>query len=189
MATQRERREQTRQRIVEAAIDVVARRGFDAASVNEIAAEAGYSIGALYGNFGGKDEILLAVYDAHAAWFEETLEAVDVTAGAPDLVAAAFAQLDASGEQFLVFLEFWCYAVRRPELRDDLAARMAALRRAVADRLERRARTTGTPLPMPAETLALVLLATWRGLALEWLADRDAVRAAELARVLATMTT
>jgi AcrR family transcriptional regulator len=173
--------------MVDAAIAVVAERGFDGASVDAIASEAGFSIGALYGNFEGKDGLFLAVYDAHAAWFEETLAAVDVSADADAVIAALFAALDDGREQFLVFLDFWAYAVRKPELADELAQRMAALRDAVTARLEERERETGRPLPLPAATLAVLLLAAWRGLALERLADRDAVAAEALTPLLATL--
>lgn len=171
-------REQTRQRLIDAAIKVVAKRGFDAAPVDEIARAAGFSIGALYGNFGGKDDLFLAVYDAHVTWFEQALADVDVGDPGAALVAS-FARLDekAARAQFLVFVEFWSYAVRRPKLRRELAQRMAALRTAVA-------RAVGDRAGLPAETVALLLLATWRGLALERMADADAVDPALLGGVL-----
>ena len=156
--------------MVDAAIKVVAQRGFDGASVQEIAKKARLSTGALYANFSGKDELFLAVYDAHAAWFEDMLAGIDVSGDAGAAVADAFAKLDGSREQFLVFLEFWSYAVRKPKLRRELAKRMAALRGAVAARLEER-----EGLPLPADTMALLLLAGLRGLALERLADENAV--------------
>src|SRR5829696_4871846 len=68
-----ERRAATRRRLLDAAIAVVAERGFHAASVDAIAEEAGYSVGAIYSNFGGKDDLFLAVFDEHASWFESVL--------------------------------------------------------------------------------------------------------------------
>jgi AcrR family transcriptional regulator len=167
--------------MIDAAIKVVAKRGFDGAPVAEIARAAGFSIGALYGNFAGKDDLFLAVYDAHVTWFEQELAGLDLADPAGAL-AGAFARLDeqAARAQFLVFIEFWSYAVRRPKLRRELARRMTALRATAARRLEER----GAPLPLPAETLALLLLATWRGLALERMADAGAVDDAEVGRLL-----
>jgi AcrR family transcriptional regulator len=46
---------------------VFARRGFDAASVEEIAEEAGYSHGAVYSNFDGKADLFLAVFEDYMA--------------------------------------------------------------------------------------------------------------------------
>ena len=156
----------------------MAKRGFDGAPVDEIARTAGFSIGALYGNFAGKDDLFLAVYDAHVTWFQQALAEADLEDPAAALVAA-FGRLDekAARAQFLVFVEFWSYAVRRAKLRRELARRMAALREVVAARVGERA-------GVPADTVALLLLATWRGLALERMADEDAVDVEALGRVL-----
>jgi AcrR family transcriptional regulator len=43
---------------------VFLRRGFHGASLDEIAEEAGYTTGAVYSNFKGKDDLFLAVMDA-----------------------------------------------------------------------------------------------------------------------------
>jgi AcrR family transcriptional regulator len=177
-----QRRAPTHGRLVEAATSVVARRGFHAATVDEIAKEAGFSIGALYSNFDGKDDLFLAVFDGHMRWFEERLEAA---AGSPD-AGRAFGEwmesLTEDPEQLLIFIEFWAYAVRKPKLRRNFAARLAEIRTAVAEALDQRAAATGTQLQVPADTLALVLLAIVRGLGLEKLADPEAVddAAAEL---------
>jgi AcrR family transcriptional regulator len=169
--------------MIDAAIKVVAKRGFDGASVDEIARAAGFSIGALYGNFKGKDDLFLAVYDAHVTWFGEVVARMDAADPAAAL-AASFAQLDdtAAREQFLVFVEFWSYAVRRPKLRRQLAQRMATLRATLAEQVGDRA-------GLPADTVALLLLATWRGLALERMADRAAVDETALGTVLSRTLT
>src|SRR3954471_16154329 len=70
-----DRRAPTHARLVAAATKVVARRGFHAATVDEIAKEEGFSVGALYSNFAGKDELYLAVFDGHLRWFEQQLAA------------------------------------------------------------------------------------------------------------------
>jgi AcrR family transcriptional regulator len=60
-----ERKERTKGELVEAARTVFLRRGFHAASLDEIAEEAGYSKGAVYSNFAGKDALFLVVFDEH----------------------------------------------------------------------------------------------------------------------------
>src|SRR5262245_38746350 len=67
-----ERKSQTRAELLRAARVVFLRRGFHGASVDEIAEEAGYTKGAVYSNFAGKDDLYLAVLDAH---YEERTEA------------------------------------------------------------------------------------------------------------------
>ena len=170
-----DRRAPTHARLVEAATKVVARRGFHAATVDEIAEEAGFSVGALYSNFDGKDDVFLAVFDGHMRWYEERLAEAANTADPTRAFKDWMDALMEDPEQLLIFIEFWAYAVRRPKLRRSFAARMAELRSEMAAALERRARTTGNDLQIPAETLAVVLLATARGLGIEKLADADAV--------------
>lgn len=156
------RREATRRKLVAAALEIVAKQGFHAASVDAIAARAGYSIGALYSNFKGKDDLFFAVIDEHVTWFEGELEAA---MGADDPVRAFgewMDRLSTDPVQFLVFVEFWAYAVRRPKTRRQLATRMSRMRERVREMFG-------------DDALALIALATARGLTLEKLADPDAV--------------
>src|SRR5436853_4965753 len=67
-----ERKERTKSELVEAARAVFLRRGFHGASVEEIAEEAGYTKGAVYSNFDGKDALFLAAFEEH---FERRAEA------------------------------------------------------------------------------------------------------------------
>jgi AcrR family transcriptional regulator len=170
-----ERRAATHGRLVEAATKVVARRGFHAATVDEIADEAGFSVGALYSNFDGKDDLFLAVFDGHLRWYEDRLGVAAGTADPGRVFSDWMDALMANPEQLLIFIEFWAYAVRKPKLRRSFAARLAEIRTAMATAIEERALATGNDLPVPPETLALVLLAVGRGLGLEKLADADAV--------------
>jgi AcrR family transcriptional regulator len=56
---------ETRERLLRAAADVFARRGYDGTRVADIAATAGVSNGALYAHFGSKAELLVAALRAH----------------------------------------------------------------------------------------------------------------------------
>jgi len=57
--------EQTRERLLLAAVDVFARRGYDGTRVADIAEAADVSSGALYAHFGSKAELLVAALRAH----------------------------------------------------------------------------------------------------------------------------
>src|SRR5437588_11640830 len=59
----RAQRRKARDELLTAALRVFARRGYRDAGVDEIAAEAGYSKGALYWHFSGKQELFLALID------------------------------------------------------------------------------------------------------------------------------
>src|SRR2546428_7165622 len=100
------RRAQTSRKLVEAAMEVVAEHGFHSASVDAIAQRAGFSIGALYSNFGGKDELLFAVFDEHVSWFERRLAEVATAEDTARAAADWLASLGKDPEQILVFIEF-----------------------------------------------------------------------------------
>src|SRR3954454_24053362 len=54
---------EARDELLTAAVRVFARRGYREAGVDEIAAEAGYSKGALYWHFSGKEDLLTALLE------------------------------------------------------------------------------------------------------------------------------
>src|SRR5437588_6718205 len=61
--TPERRRELTRTTLIDAAADVFAKRGFHAASLEEIAETAGFTRGAIYKNFENKEELFYAVIE------------------------------------------------------------------------------------------------------------------------------
>jgi AcrR family transcriptional regulator len=62
-----ERREETRRELIIAAAEVFRDRGFQSASLERIARQAGFTTGAVYWHFpGGKDDLFLAVFEQYA---------------------------------------------------------------------------------------------------------------------------
>src|SRR5271155_4010773 len=59
------KRERTRAKLIEAAAEVIGEKGYDRAPLEEIAARAGMTRGAIYGNFKGKEELFLALVATH----------------------------------------------------------------------------------------------------------------------------
>src|SRR5271170_3518964 len=55
------KRARTRKKLIDAAAEVIGEKGFDRASLEEIAARAGMTRGAVYGNFKNKEELFLAL--------------------------------------------------------------------------------------------------------------------------------
>ena len=64
------RRARTRSRLIDAAAEVMAERGIEGATLDEIAARVGLTKGAIYDNFQGKDDLILAVIMAKTAYPE-----------------------------------------------------------------------------------------------------------------------
>jgi len=182
-----EKRERTRRRLIEAAFAVVAERGFHAATVDQISAAAGVSTGALYANFKTKDDLLFAAFDEHLRWFSEGLERV---VKAPELDVAIAGWIRSFGKetaQFLVFMEFWAYALRRDEMRAQLDERMAEMRTAVADGIAERSRADGTTPALPPPLAAQVALALGRGLAFDLANDPKSVDEEAIAGLVAAL--
>ena len=110
-----------RDELLSAALRVFADRGFAAASMDAVAAEAGYSKGALYWHFSSKEELLLTLLDERVD--KPMRERFAVLASAPperDMTveaSAAFAkQLDTERAALLLEREYWSLAIRDPAL-------------------------------------------------------------------------
>ena len=175
-----ERKEETRAELIEAAARVFARRGFHGASIQEIAREAGYSTGAIYWHFSGKDDLFLAVYEAYATARVREFEEIHERAQGelPQRTRAYADQWMARlrrDPQFMVLsLEFLVHAWRNPPLREAFGHRVAFGRLAIARLLEEAASERGVGLPMPAEDLATVLRELGSGLGIAKLAEPEA---------------
>jgi AcrR family transcriptional regulator len=71
--TRDEQRAETRARLLDAAAEVIAARGLDGASIDEIADRAGYTRGAFYSNFSGKPELLVELCEQRLRAYAERI--------------------------------------------------------------------------------------------------------------------
>jgi AcrR family transcriptional regulator len=174
----------TRAELLATAAKVFARRGYDGASVEEIAEQAGYSHGAVYSNFEGKADLFLAVFEEYMAERAQELAATQVAVAedAP-LEARARALADQwmerfakDRESFVLHMEFIAHADRDPELAGRFGSRSAALREAISRYIVQYQEEAGIELALPPDDLALVLRALGIGLAVEALVSPEAVR-------------
>jgi AcrR family transcriptional regulator len=178
--TRTERKAATRDRLLDAAARVFARRGFHGASVDAVAEEAGFSTGAVYSNFRGKEDLFLSLLERHAERqsreiSESIRELPSVDARAQRAARQWIAFVDREPEFMMLFIEFWAYAVRDERLRPEFAERFAAVRGSIARVIADGARDLGVRLKLPAEQLATAVNALADGLALQRLADPEAV--------------
>jgi AcrR family transcriptional regulator len=169
--TREQRRARTREELLAAATRVFAARGFNGATVDDVAADAGYTTGAVYSNFVGKEDLFLSAFEAEIA--RHAREVTDAVAerGTPGAAEQWMAFLSASPEMFLLFVEYWAWAVRDPARREQYAARFAAFRetteRLIAERTTHSARER--------RRLAVMANALTYGIAFQRLAEPDAV--------------
>lgn len=179
-----EKQARTRAELLATAAGVFARRGYNGASVEEIAEEAGYSHGAVYSNFDGKADLFLAVFEEYMAERARELAAtqIDIPEGESlEIRARALAdqwmeRFGRDRESFVLHMEFIAHAGRDPELAGRFGARSSALREAVSRYIAHYQDEAGVDLPLPPDDLALVLRALGIGLAVEALVDPGAVR-------------
>jgi AcrR family transcriptional regulator len=173
-------RAQTRSRLLKAAGEVFAERGYDRASLDDVAAAAGLTKGAVYSSFASKDELFYALMRERIG---ERLALVANAVTRPATVGditrdagSSLAELISSQTDWhMLFIEFWARAVRDPGLRDEFARERRSARGLITRFLEELAVEAEVDLPAPAEQLAIAVLALSNGIAIEHLADPDTV--------------
>jgi AcrR family transcriptional regulator len=177
--TREETRALTRERLLDAAAEVFAARGFAGASLEEIADVAGFSRGAVYSNFAGKDELFSAVmarrrearYRVVAEVFKEN----------PDPIAffSALQERDRgrhdSRRWFVLNMEFFLYAMRNPEAQSALALHERVLREEIGEAIAEIFKKLGIDPPLPLPDSAAVVQALDYGLLLQHLIEPEAV--------------
>jgi AcrR family transcriptional regulator len=191
--TRKERQAQTRRELLGAASRVLAERGVQGASVEQIAAEAGYTKGAFYANFASKDELLLTMLEER---FTERAEIID------ELLARDAPLIDQAregGDEFLryvrgdrdwerLFFEFATHAARNEEFRRELVARYRALLERLTTAIATRADAAEFTPPGDVARFALMVFVAANGVALQQLLDPDGVPDDLLAGMLELLT-
>jgi AcrR family transcriptional regulator len=190
--TRAESKARTRTELVEAADRVFRERGYHGASLEAVAHAAGYSTGAVYSTFDGKADLFLAVLDAHLADRIRRIEAAGLEAtsaadGARRIAQEYAAQGATQDGWSALVIEFWAHAARDSELRRKFALRHDALKQAIAHVFEELLARTGSSLELPSHEVATVAAALANGLALERLADPEAISDDAFATVAARL--
>jgi AcrR family transcriptional regulator len=176
--TRAERREQTRDDLIAAAYRLFTEGGFHATSLDQIAAAAGYTKGAVYSNFDSKEDLFFAVYERRVAEAEAQMRelfAGDVAAGLDRIAADTTGRINRDDGWLAAFFEFWAHVIRRPELRGRFAEIHRRVQLPIAGALERVAAERGVELPDEALRIAVASGAMQIGLALERLTQPDVV--------------
>ena len=178
--TPERRRELTRSHLLAAAAQVFSRNGFDGASIDDVAAAAGFTKGAVYSNFKNKEDLFLALIDERAA---EQFDAVQQTLAEVESLpsderASRFTQLTAEllwGDRDwqLLWLEFSLYAARHPSARRRLAERNRRHHELLVTMIEAELRRAGAEPSVPIDDLVSIYLALFNGIGLQHVTDPD----------------
>jgi AcrR family transcriptional regulator len=169
--TPERRRQQTRDYLLQAAAQVFAERGFHGASLDEVAAVAGFTKGAVYSNFKNKEDLFVALIGSQ---FEQEMDALRATLDASDIPSEArlsdFVAL--IRDQFLrtdnnwsaLYQEFRLYAMRNPTAREKLAQFLRRDIDSIAEIIEAERKRSGIVTNEPARHAAHIVVALMQGI-------------------------
>jgi AcrR family transcriptional regulator len=186
--TVRPERADVRERVLAAGRAVFAEVGFQKATLDAIAARAGFSKGAVYSNFASKDDLFLTLLQHEVADMQAVLGlALDGRSLDDDLrlLAATVLGWAQDGRAQLVFAEFRAHAAHEPALARRTAQVRAALVESTAEQLRAVVAARGARLTVPAAEAAVLLLALVNGLALEHVGRAEVVSEDSLVTLMA----
>jgi AcrR family transcriptional regulator len=154
--TPERRRELARDAMLDAAETVFAKKGFGGASMEEIAAEAGFSRAALYARFGNKEDLLGTVLDRHSERAVEAFSAMEVPSTPLEgaFAAAEIFLQRTTLEMVPLDLELRLNALRNPNLRRRVVEADRSLAEKMAQLIEHNMKGARHHLDIPAEDLA-----------------------------------
>lgn len=166
--TRAERQANTRARLIATARELFLNEGYAVTSLDRVAEAAGYSKGAVYSNFSGKEELCLAVLDdVHAEQIEGVLSAFSMDASL-DARIDAFAEWVKIGvgqpRITALEVEFAAAARHSPYVAHQLQRRHEEVIDGLAELIRNVVAETGVTLPQSAEDVALMLLSLGIGL-------------------------
>ncbi len=179
--TRKEKQAETRTRLLDAAERVFLRRGLQGSSVEEIAAEAGFTRGAFYSNFKSKDELFVEllqdrVYRQYAQMAEQAQE----QPGTPrerlrwGIERVRDLQRGEDGAWlFRLWLECLTQATRDEEFRKLAATFWSGNRRLLAEGIKETFEEIGSEPPLSPKQIATAMIALDVGLAVQHLVDPD----------------
>jgi AcrR family transcriptional regulator len=179
--TPERRRAMTRQHLLDAAAIVFARNGFHGSTLDEVAATAGFSKGAVYSNFKSKDDLFLELVDDRInrqfAVVSEVLESGshDKAEQYPRIREIFRSDMFWDDDFVALWLEFVLYARRNPEAQAKLSGSVQRSREQVRRLIEHEYGVVGGSPKYPTHDLAESSLALFNGLGIDRLANPTAV--------------
>jgi AcrR family transcriptional regulator len=184
-----EQNERNRALVLAAARRTFLARGYHAASLDEIADEAGFSRGVVQSRFGNKADLFLALLEERiaerAAQNARVAEHLSGDEGLAALASHATRRNEAELNWGLLLIEFRAHAARDPVLSQRYAAVHARTMQGIADVITALYQRAGQPPPLPPDQMAQLILTITAGSRLEQAAgleDSPQLAASQLLR-------
>lgn len=173
-------RDETRERLLQAAAQVFIDKGIGNTSIEDICDEAGFSRGAFYSNFSAKDELVIAILDAQRLDSGAEMDRMFSTSSDPtdfiDNLESDRRQrtgpLDFDGSA-LLNLELLLYALRNPDNRSSLVAYHRRHRETNKQILQKIVEAEDREYPLPLGDIAALVMAIDAGVGINKLVDPE----------------
>ncbi|WP_262420074.1 TetR/AcrR family transcriptional regulator [Paraburkholderia sp. 31.1] len=166
--TRAESRERTRRRLLDAAASSIAEKGFAATSVEDIAAQAGYTRGAFYSNFSSKSDLFVELLRLDHQNMQENLQKLrDAAPSSENLqvqLTLLYAQCYRDDNNYIIWAEARLHAMRDAEFRQHVNALCLQKRDMIAYFIEQLCKRLNIQLPGPFADHALAVIALIDGI-------------------------
>jgi len=177
--TREEARQQTRERLLDAAADVFKRQGFHGATLEAVAEAAGYTKGAVYSNFDTKADLFQALLDryvqAEISSQEQQFAGMTLEEAINSLDAIFERQIRSDPLWTVLRMEFWLVAARDSEVRRRLVANAEPYRQRAGEVIDDLLAEAGQTAPFTGRDLGILMNALTTGLAVVHQLEPDVV--------------
>jgi AcrR family transcriptional regulator len=182
-------RDETCEKLFEAAARAFEEQGIGGASIEAIAAAAGFTRGAFYSNFKSKDELIIAMIEDHVEQsIRRNLDLLARHKNLADFIDALKtmdrSRQDPLGRSPLLHMEMILFVARAEKRRPDLAKRLRARRKLIADIVETTSKNSGKNGSLNPAWTAAILLALEDGFRLHRLIDPETTPADSFLRAI-----
>jgi AcrR family transcriptional regulator len=182
-------RDDTCEKLFEAAARVFEEQGIGGASIEAIAAAAGFTRGAFYSNFKSKDELIIAMLEDHVEQsIRRNLDLLARHKNISDFIDALRtmdrSQQDPLGRSPLLHMEMILFVARAEKRRPDLAKRLRARRKLITDIVETTSKNGSKNGSVNPTWTGAILLALEDGFRLHRLIDPETTPADSFLRAI-----
>src|ERR1700694_1401303 len=182
-------RDDTCEKLFEAAARVFEEQGIGGASIEGIAAAAGFTRGAFYSNFASKDELIIAMLEDHVERsIRRSHELLALHRNLAEFIEALKTtdrgRQDPLGRSPLLHMEMILFVARAEKRRPDLAKRLRARRKLITDIVETTSKNSGRNEPLNPTWTGAIMLALEDGFRLHRLIDPETTPADSFLRAI-----
>ncbi|MDR9795655.1 TetR/AcrR family transcriptional regulator [Aeribacillus pallidus] len=178
--TQEERKKETRQLLLESAVEIFARFGFHGASVDKIAEHAGFSKGAVYAHFRSKEELFLAILEQQMQLHvDNILQVIDGQHSLSHFIETMdeyFLSVRQKNRTWsMLNMEFLLYAMREESVRRKWSDMITEAVQQISKAIEKLKSKENNDSALSADEIAWTILSLENGLTIFYYISEDRV--------------